>query len=112
MRTIKIPLVDRIIIIYSGKNEWKKYCTVVNKKGCVDVGPNTCYEDIMGRCYGSWVFVHDIKDTATLIHEMSHFIDELMKNIGTDDTEFRAYITEYIMMKVIELSKENQNGST
>ena len=55
-----------------------------------------------GRAYGGWLWIDNGKDRNTVIHELSHLIDDIMVLVHTDDTEFRAYLTGWIMDNVLK----------
>ena len=58
-----------------------------------------------GRAGGSWIWVDSKKDTNTLIHELTHFIDDLLIHLNTEDREFKAYLTAWIIDTVLRWAK-------
>lgn len=102
MTTFTVPLVNKKMFLYAGESEWRRFDREAQKDGA---HPNGAYSNEWnknaGRCFGSHVWVDNIKDGPMLIHEMSHFVDNLMGDVGSDDTELRAYITENIMTRVL-----------
>ena len=109
MKVFHIPLVSKILYIYSGPDEWEKFKKITIKEG-VDIKMKSaaCPVGGSGRTYGSWIWVYALKDRPTLIHELSHFIDSLMETLGTNSSEFRAYLTEWIMDTVLKWSVKDE----
>ena len=107
MKTFYVPLVVATFRIFSGKSEWEKF-----RRAAIKTGANKDYADTpcpgkgAGRAYGGAIWVESLSDEGTLIHELSHFIDDLMEFLKSDDSEFRAYCTEWVFVNVLEWAKE------
>lgn len=102
MKTFTIPLVNKVFIIYIGKREWRAFAhdTVVN--GAHKEDPDAPWPgEGCGRASGGWIWVNEKSDSATIIHELSHFIDDLMSSLHNNNTEFRAYLTEWVFHTVL-----------
>ena len=96
MKRYTIPLICKTFTVYSGDEEWQKFRAITIKEGADEPEKEKCPPKGSGRCFAGYVWVHDLKDKKILIHELSHLIDDVMLTIGSHDTEFRAYITEWI----------------
>ena len=108
MKKFIIPLVDKVFYIYFGEDEWEKFKTITIKEGVDKKMKNAdCPTENSGRAYGSWIWVYELKDSLTLIHELSHFIDSLMETVKSNDTEFRAYLTGWIIDTVLKWSAKD-----
>jgi len=64
--------------------------------------------------YGEiFIYVKDWENTldrnGTLIHEVSHAVDFIFKKLGINDTETRAYYTEYLYKEFVYLLVENNS---
>lgn len=103
MNTFTIPLVNKKLFIYVGKAEWSILDIEAQKDGAL---PLRSYDDEAhegaGRHFGSHVWVDNLDRADVLIHELSHYIDEVMGELRTNDTEFRAWITEWVITNVLE----------
>jgi len=104
MKKFTIPLVDKVFYIYVGEKEWEQF-----KNDSIDNGANESRNEPYpgeesGRAGGSWIWIDALTDTQTLYHELSHFIDHLMKYLGSNDDEFRAYLTSWVMHNVLKWS--------
>ena len=111
MRRVKIkrftiPLIDMNFFIYSGEDEWQRFKQITIKEGADEELTSPCPKKGSGRCFREHVWVFDIKNKKILIHELSHLLDDIMLTIGSKDTEFRAYLTEWVMFKVLEWRKK------
>lgn len=107
MKKFCIPIVDKDIYIYVGKEEYVKFIKAIKSEGAVFKDGEEIEDDPSGgRCYGSWIWYEDLGDINTIAHELSHFLDNLFATIGSNDTEFRAYVTGYVMEKVLLWSFE------
>lgn len=105
MKRFTIPLVEKCFIIYCGKEEWEKFRDITNKEGANGDILSPSPKRTEGRYYGGRIWVYDIKDKKTLLHELSHLIDDAMLTLNSDDTEFRAYLTEWVYMAVLKYSE-------
>lgn len=47
-----------------------------------------------------WIVVPHGCTTGTLVHEITHTVDAIMKTFGFEGTEFRAYYIDYIISKL------------
>jgi len=105
MKTFHIPLVDRIFYIYVGPGEWHKWLKAIDGAGAKQdkytngdkVPGKGC-----GRCYGSWIWVHDPIYTESLVHELTHFVCDLMENMGSSDEELRCLISGWVVSHVLD----------
>ncbi|HUV12050.1 MAG TPA: hypothetical protein VMY18_00335 [Acidobacteriota bacterium] len=111
MKTFYIPLINQAVRVYCGKNDFGRF-----KQDTLNAGADeeSLKEDLMGegsgRSFKSGVWVWDASDTAILIHELSHFLDSLMEVLGSSDTEFRAYCTEWVIDTVLTWAKGQSSG--
>ena len=39
---------------------------------------------------------------STLMHEIQHFIDKIEKEFGIKDTEYKAYLVEYLLSEILD----------
>lgn len=99
MKLFKIPLINKHLILYIGKEEWETFVKSVKRhKGVIH--DKTCPSKECGRAWGSWVWVYDPCNTNTVFHELSHFIDDVMDNVNSECGEFRAFITAFVFEMV------------
>lgn len=106
MKRITIPLIEHHIYIYRGVAEWQRWLKSSGNKD----GSDMPLGKEVGRQCGSDLWIGDNATLPTLIHETSHYIDSLMEHLDTQDSEFRAFITEYVMIRILEYAaKENSN---
>ena len=91
-----VPLFESEMHIYCGighKEEFqKKANTCVEEEFIFDDSDN-------GVCCGSYIWLKD-PCPATLAHELSHFIDALMKHVGVSGGEVRAYLHQWTHREV------------
>ena len=107
MRTYHIPLVGKVFSVYCGSEEWARCKRAAIKAGAFkEVLDKTNPETCAGRAFGGWIWVRDISDRSTLIHELSHLLDDLMESLNSTDSEFRAYCTEWVIDKVLTWTEE------
>lgn len=105
MKTFNIPIYNRRFRIYVGEQEREKFYKTIKEMGSDDDEIDESRNDKaqMGISYGSEMWVHDKADAATIIHELSHCIDSFMLGfLDSDNTEVRAYFTEYLMVRVLK----------
>lgn len=106
MKRFTIPLINKYVILYEGPDEWPTFVTTTIRWGVSDNYKDAdCPGKNEGRSWGSWIWVYNKHDRATVIHELSHTIDRIMEDLRTDDTEFRAHITEWITEKVLNYTE-------
>lgn len=102
MKTFHIPLVDRMLCIYNGKDDWDSFMRAALKTGAQGASFDAeCPGKGAGRSFGYRVWVWDISNRASLIHELSHFLDWLLDSLCSTDTEFRAYCTAWVIETVL-----------
>lgn len=101
MKRFTIPLIYKWIDIYEGADEWEKF-----KRDTVKAGANrsNAQKELpsngSGRMYGSYIWISDEPLLSTLFHELSHVLDAIMEYLGTNDSEFRAYLAGWIFTNV------------
>lgn len=106
IKKIFVPLIEKEVILHIGQESWNKFVKDTKAKGRKSKASDD--ESIppgegSGRTWGSWVWVHDLKDTNTLIHEILHFLDDTYTFVACEDeTEFKAYIGAHVLTKVLE----------
>ena len=105
MKTFNIPLVDIDFYIYVGEKEWEKFKNDSITNGAEESRKEVYPGKESGRAGGSWIWFDSKKDTNTIIHELSHFIDDLLKYLRTNDGEFRAYLTGWVIDNVLKWVK-------
>lgn len=102
MKTFRVPLIEKILHIYSGKDEWEQFKRASIKAGAYQESLDApCPGEGTGRSFGSWIWVQCLSDRETLIHELSHFLDDMMLNLSSSDSEFRAYCTAWVIDTVL-----------
>ena len=102
MKTFHIPLIKKRLYVYSGEGDWELFKRASIKAGAYEESLDaSCPGEGTGRSFGSWIWVWGISDIATLIHELSHFLDDLMANLHSTDSEFRAFCTEWVITSVL-----------
>ena len=104
MKSLLIPLVDVRVTVYRGEAEWPRFVSVAKEHGAIidDEPP----EGDTGRSLEGWVWISDTAGRGTLIHELSHLIDNLMNLLVSQDTEFRAYLTEWTFERFLTWFEE------
>lgn len=107
IKRFTIPLIEKNFFIYSGKDEWERFRKITIKEGADEELTSPCPKKGSGRCFRGHIWVFTLKDKRILIHELSHLLDDIMLTVGSEDTEFRAYLTEWIMFKVLEWRGKN-----
>ena len=106
MKTFCIPLISKTFSVYHGEEDWGRFNRASIKAGAYKESLDApCPEKGSGRAFGGWVWVRSISDTAALIHELSHVLDNLMEQLRSSDSEFRAYCTEWVIDTVLEWAK-------
>lgn len=109
MKKYHIPLIDKSFYIYEGKEDWYKFYNIL-KSEKVDIDIDGIDKNT-GYCFLCYVWVFDLNDKRTLIHELSHLIDNAMETIGSTCSELRAYITEYIYCDCLKIFKNKDRGN-
>ena len=102
MKTFRIPLVDKVFYIYVGEKEWEHF-----KKDSIRSGADESLDEPYpgkdsGRAGGSWIWVDNVKDRNLVIHELTHFVDHLLAYLHSNDEEFRAYLTAWVIDNVLK----------
>jgi len=64
-------------------------------------------DDIPSDAKGGWTcgtccWVQDIKDVASIVHELHHVAHEIAKNTRIQDEEFEAYCHHYLYERVMK----------
>jgi hypothetical protein len=49
-----------------------------------------------------WLIFHRDADKFTVLHEVIHCVDRMMDHFGFTDTEFRAYMNEYLYKQLVK----------
>lgn len=101
IKKFTVPLVDVTFYIYVGANEWKAWKKEVVKQGANDNQPEKCPGEGTGRTWCSWIWLNELDGWELVAHELSHFEDELMNHLHTNDTEFRAFLAGWISDTVL-----------
>ena len=102
MRIIKIPVISREVRLFYGMKEYPAY-----QKAMVSMGDNEedvkkiKGEDYFGHCYAEVLWVKNKDDIPTLIHELSHLIDNILSALNIRDGETRAYLLEWLIVEII-----------
>ena len=102
MKHFKIPLIEKTFDIYVGKDEWEKFKHDTIKEGATESINIPLPSKGSGKAWGGWVWISDLKDRQLVIHELSHLIDDTMEDLHSKDTEFRAYITMWVIDNVLK----------
>lgn len=96
MFKIKIPLVLRMLEIFVGVEELKKYNRIIKGMGCPDPVTEKDLEEHGGFSYGSVIWVEEFT-IGILLHEISHSMDAITDGVGCkDEPEFKAYMWGHI----------------
>jgi hypothetical protein len=56
------------------------------------------YESYPGR---NWIFIHKTTRISSITHEVQHCVDTISEWFDINDTEFRAYLFDYIISKIL-----------
>ncbi len=105
MKAFRIPLVDMALRVYVGAREWRSFLKAVTDHGAAREDKDDPKEPPgkgSGRSWGGWVWVEGLEDTNCLVHELSHFLTDTMAALHSEDGEFRAYITGWVVSAVLE----------
>jgi len=102
MKAFVIPLINRRLCIYVGSKGWLDFAKAYKRESGKETPDVPVVTSDCGRSWGGHVWVSALKHQGTLIHELSHAIDETMEVVGSQDTEFRAYITEWVLVNVLK----------
>lgn len=105
MKTFTIPLIEKTFDIYVGVKEWEKFKQDTIKEGATANIDMPVPPKGSGKSWGGWIWISDLKERRTIIHELSHLIDDTMNDLHTNDTEFRAYITMWVIDTVLRWAK-------
>jgi len=112
-RTFTIPLINVDVTVFSGERGWKQFLAIIAEGGVKNFDGSEVEQmpDGLdsGRHWGSYLWVASIEKTGTLFHEASHLIDDCMRHVCSDDGEFRAYITEYVLNALMKIAIETSN---
>ena len=104
MKRFHVPLIEVTVFVHVGASEWASFLKAVWRKGALKLDRDDVNNPSKsgGRAWGGWLWVSDIQDTNTLMHEVSHVLDNTMGLIDSNDTEFRAYIAGWLISSVLE----------
>lgn len=82
-------------------SDWHQYANwVATKIGAVEKEPTP---ELLGRCYGSFIWLRTPGDAPVAVHEIVHAVDFWMEAIGiSNDTEVRAYTVEGILREYMK----------
>ena len=109
MKTFCVPLVQSVFSIYYGEEGWERFKRAAITSGAYEESPDAPYPGKnTGRAFGSRIWVWSLSDRGTLIHELSHFIDDLMSFLHSTENEFRAYCTAWIIDTVLTWAEKQQ----
>ena len=107
MKTFRVPLVENIFHIYCGEDGWEQFKRASIKTGAHGESLDApCPGKNTGRSFGSRIWVWSLSNQGTLIHELSHFIDDLMDFLHSTDSEFRAYCTGWVIDTVLTWARK------
>ena len=102
-KSFTIPLVDVTFYIYVGESEWKAWRNHAGSNGAkMEKEPEDPPSSGSGRSYGSWIWLGEVDNLELVAHELSHFVDDMMNHIHSDDGEFRAYISGWVHKAVFD----------
>jgi len=105
MKAFVIPLINRRLCIYVGSKGWLDFAKAYRRESGEEVSETPIVTGNCGRSFGAHVWVSNLKHQGTLIHELSHAIDEAMEVVGSQDTEFRAYVTAWVLVNVLKWAR-------
>lgn len=94
MKQFTVPLIDIGFRVHWGNQGVKSW----EKATEHEIG------DQAGMYSDGHIWVHDLSDSITLSHELSHAIDGIMALIDSQDEEFRAYVGSWVHVTVLEWS--------
>jgi len=99
---IDIPFKDHKLCIYSGKKGRVVFNNTVKL-----VTPEWKDDNKAdGMTFQNHIFVEDKKNMSVLLHEVSHFLDNLYEEFSCEtETEFKACLFAYIMLEVLKVLK-------
>lgn len=106
MYNINIPLISKIISIYSGKDEWNKWVSAVKKRGCKDEVLELEIKEVVksGFTFGSFIYVGSFKDVSIVFHESQHALDAIYRHLGCEgEDEMKAYIAGFVNEKLFDI---------
>lgn len=89
-------------MVFYGREDWSLYCRNIANQG-YRTGANP--KDIVGQQAGACIWLKRRRDLNTAFHEGSHFVDEVMRSCRLRGEEMRAYLTGWVMKKLMEWSK-------
>ena len=98
MKTFTIPLIGAKLCLYEGQAEYDAWVAEIRRRGADMTNLHPPVAKDAGRSYGTWMWVSDKIHRDTLLHEISHFLDSVMKEY---EDEWRAYTAEYIEEAVL-----------
>ncbi len=105
MKTFHIPLIDRVLYIYVGHDEWVAWFQATIKAGAkpdeyntIDTRPG----EGAGRSCGRRIWVYNLNDRQCLLHELVHYIQNLMEQLCVTDEEFRCILSGWLIDHVMQ----------
>ncbi len=113
MKKIKIPLIDKEIRIYIGKEEWEIWKKAVNKCGCEDplMEADMPSHKADGVTWGGFIWINSMDSINTIHHEVQHSLSTIYNTLGCEEEEeFMAYIAGHVGEKVFEWILEEKDG--
>lgn len=101
MNKIIEPLSETVLHVHHGVKGLKTFKSYLdrNKIQYSDLTSNAGFQ------INNHIWIHDIKDLHTLLHEVVHFLDYVNERLNIhEEREFKAYLGSYILNKVLKLA--------
>ena len=101
MNKLYVGLFDLTIYLYFGKSEIKRYIKKSKKMGYKS------HASGLGEVSGFILWVRYKNNESTLIHEISHLVDNIIDHYSLVGGEIRAFLLEFLYRSII-LTKEKK----
>ena len=110
--TLKVPIFDIDVYVYVGE-QTKKLAEKKAKSVYKTIQPIP--DNSGGAVYGSIMWLAS-NDPQYIVHEVSHVVDGILKDIGSTDAELRAHLMDYIWYKIFtrvcKIEGKDENDGT
>lgn len=112
--TILVPLINTNAHFFFGEERFRDFTVyIATRMGEKIPNDEKDLKHLEGRSWYGGVWVKDIKDTSTLVHEIYHLTANIATSMEVESEEIKARINEYLytyaMKKIAKLAKNEKS---
>lgn len=112
--TIVVPLLNMNTYFFFGEERFRDFTVYIATRMGEKIPKEDDVKHLAGRSWYGGVWVKDITDTSTLVHEIYHLTANIATSMEVESEEVKARINEYLytyaMKKIAKLAKNRKSA--